>query len=281
MSMPNFPSISEELTREKALDMILASIAMEELGLSHIINAEGEKIQYIIKKLDEECEPSSDELLAVNASVESLLQTVTEAQVILRGKMQSVLETIDNGIGPTGPTGPRGACGKRGATGPRGENGEQGPIGPPGHDGKCRNSFVYFTEKCPNFKWNYNSLFCWKTRFECGNEVAFLDDNNGKICLNENSIYKISFSLYLIDVCKSRDSNLLIEVNLHTKDKCSNIFCFSKHGVNNFQMPLCIIGNDIFFSTEHCNEPIYLTFELHSPRQVIVRDAHCSLTKVD
>lgn len=281
MSMPNFPSISEELTRDKALDMILASIAMEELGLSHIINAEGEKIQYIIKKLGEECDPSSDELLAVNASVESLLQTITEAQVILRGKMQSVLDTIDRGIGPAGATGPKGACGKRGATGPKGETGEQGPIGPPGHDGRCKNSFVYFTEKCPNFKWNYNSLFGWNRRFECGNEVAFLDDNNGKIFLNDNSIYKISFSLCLIDICKSRDNNLHIEVNIHSNDKSTHIFCFSKCGVSNSQLPLSIIGNDIFFSTEHCNEPIYLTFELHSPRQVIVHDAHCSITKVD
>lgn len=281
MSMPNFPPISEELTRDKALDMILASIAMEELGLSHIINAEGEKIQYIIKKLDEECDPSSDELLAVNASVESLLQTVTEAQVILRGKMQNVLDTIEQGIGPAGPTGPKGCSGERGATGPKGLPGEPGPIGPPGHDGKCRNSFAYFTELCPNFKWNNNSLLCWNTRFECGNDVAFLDDKNGKIFLNNNSIYKISFSLCLIDVCKSRDNNLNIEVNLHSNDKSTKVFCFSKCGINNFQMPLFIIGNDIFFSTEQCDEPIYLTFELHSPRQVIVHDAHCSLTKVD
>lgn len=281
MSMPDFPPISEDLTREKALDMILASIAMEELGLSHIINAEGEKIQYIIKKLDEECDPSNDELLAVNASVESLLQTIMETQLVLKSKMQRVLETIDNGIGPTGPTGPRGACGKKGATGPKGETGEQGPIGPSGHDGKCRNSFVYFTEICPNYKWNSDSLFCWNTRFECGNDVAFLDDNNGKIFLKESRIYKISFSLCLIDICKSRDNNLHIEVNIHSNDKSTNIFCFSKHYVSNTQFPLFIIGNDIFFSTEHCNEPIYLTFELHSPRQVIVHDAHCSLTKVD
>lgn len=45
MSMPQFPSISPPITLDHALSMILESIAMEELGLSHIINAEGEKLQ--------------------------------------------------------------------------------------------------------------------------------------------------------------------------------------------------------------------------------------------
>lgn len=35
------------MTREEALTMIIASIAMEELALSHILNAEGEKLQFI------------------------------------------------------------------------------------------------------------------------------------------------------------------------------------------------------------------------------------------
>lgn len=280
MSMPDFPPISVDLTREKALDMILASIAMEELALSHIINAEGEKIQYIIKKLDEECDPSNDELLAVNASVESLLQKITETQLVLKGKMQRVLETIDLGIGPTGPTGPRGACGKRGATGPKGETGEQGPIGPPGHDGTCKSSVVYLTEVCTNFKWYNNSPLCWNTRFACGNEIASLNDT-GKIVLTRNGIYKISFSLCLIELYKSRDNSLQIKVNIDSNNGSKNIFCFSKYCINNSQVPLFIIGNDIFFSTEHCDEPIYLTFELHTPKQVIVHDAHCSLTLVD
>ena len=36
------------MTREEALTMIIASIAMEELALSHILNAEGEKLQYVL-----------------------------------------------------------------------------------------------------------------------------------------------------------------------------------------------------------------------------------------
>ena len=40
MSMPSFPPGGANLTREEALTMIIASIAMEELALSHILNAE-------------------------------------------------------------------------------------------------------------------------------------------------------------------------------------------------------------------------------------------------
>ena len=46
MSMPSFPPNGADMTQEEALTMIIASIAMEELALSHILNAEGEKLQY-------------------------------------------------------------------------------------------------------------------------------------------------------------------------------------------------------------------------------------------
>ena len=49
--MPSFPQNGANMTREEALTMIIASIAMEELALSHILNAEGEKLQYILGTL--------------------------------------------------------------------------------------------------------------------------------------------------------------------------------------------------------------------------------------
>ncbi|MFT4144800.1 MAG: hypothetical protein QM644_10130 [Mobilitalea sp.] len=149
MSIPNFPIISPEITREKALTMILASIAMEELGISHIINAEGEKIQYVLNDLVNKTGSAAtvDDILCVNKSVESLLDVLMQSQVFLKNKMEKVLEIMESDIGPTGPpgppgckgpTGPPGKRGATGATGPKGERGttgERGPEGPTGATG--------------------------------------------------------------------------------------------------------------------------------------------------
>ena len=52
MSMPQF--IAGEVPnpgREESINQIIAAIALEELALSHILNAEGEKIQYVLGTL--------------------------------------------------------------------------------------------------------------------------------------------------------------------------------------------------------------------------------------
>ena len=51
MSMPAFVDFVPPISREDAINQIIATIALEELGLSHVINAEGEKIQYVLGTL--------------------------------------------------------------------------------------------------------------------------------------------------------------------------------------------------------------------------------------
>ena len=77
MSMPSFPPNGADMTRAEALTMIIASIAMEELALSHILNAEGEKLQYILGTLHgtSHCACPQD-VLAVNKSVTALVEAV-------------------------------------------------------------------------------------------------------------------------------------------------------------------------------------------------------------
>lgn len=106
MSMPSFPPNGADMTREEALTMIIASIAMEELALSHILNAEGEKLQYILGTLPGLSGPPAtvSDVLSANESVRSMLETAVQNQLFLKAKMQGAL-TASPMQGPTGPTG--------------------------------------------------------------------------------------------------------------------------------------------------------------------------------
>ena len=89
MSMPQFPCKKDILTREEAIDSILTSISMEEAALSHIINAEGEKIQYILQQVESSaCCNATQKVLEVNESVTSLLEQITDIQLLLKNKMR-------------------------------------------------------------------------------------------------------------------------------------------------------------------------------------------------
>ncbi len=51
MSMPKVPDITPEfeLERYEAITLLLTSIAMEEMGLAHILNAEGGKSSVLVR----------------------------------------------------------------------------------------------------------------------------------------------------------------------------------------------------------------------------------------
>ncbi|MFT4142698.1 MAG: collagen-like protein, partial [Bacillus sp. (in: firmicutes)] len=124
MSQPNLPDITPNisLTREEAINLLLSSIAMQELGLAHIINAEGEKLQYALGTLANNSlatPPTFDQLIQLNKSVQSTLKSASETEMLLKGKLESVMEMLTM-IGPTGNTGPTGNAGPTGNTGPTG-----------------------------------------------------------------------------------------------------------------------------------------------------------------
>ncbi|MFI2855971.1 hypothetical protein ACH6EH_02400 [Paenibacillus sp. JSM ZJ436] len=90
MSMPNIPDIRPEITlkRKEAINLLLSSIALEEIGLSHIINAEGEKIQRFVK---DHCVDLED-ILRINRSVELMLRNVIKNQMLLQFKLEDVMQ---------------------------------------------------------------------------------------------------------------------------------------------------------------------------------------------
>ena len=93
MSMPEF-SVIPELNLEDSITQIISSIAMEELALSHILNAEGEKLQYVLGTLESgslATPPTLKELLEVNESVREMLSSVSMNQMFLMGKLSSAM----------------------------------------------------------------------------------------------------------------------------------------------------------------------------------------------
>ena len=139
MSMPTFPQIDPPLTREGSLNEIIASIAAEELSLSHILNAEGEKLQYVLGTLPGLGEAATlTEVMQINQSVQDTMSDIMEQQMLLSGKLSAAM-TAPVLPGPAGPTGATGATGPAegaaGVTGTTGPTGAEGPIGVVGATG--------------------------------------------------------------------------------------------------------------------------------------------------
>lgn len=70
-------------TRTQAITDIIQSIALQETALSHILNAEGEKIQKMVALPD----VTPEVLLATNKSVESMVNAVSRLEMILQSKL--------------------------------------------------------------------------------------------------------------------------------------------------------------------------------------------------
>ena len=99
MSQANIPNITPTITisRTDVINLLLASIALEELGLAHIINAEAEKIQYVLGTLPGLSPAASlEEILAVNESVQDMLDLVIKKELLLDSKLKQVIRTIPN-----------------------------------------------------------------------------------------------------------------------------------------------------------------------------------------
>jgi hypothetical protein len=112
MGMPNIPNVEAniDIDREDVINLLLASIAFEELGLAHLVNAEAEKIQFVLGTLEGQDlqDPSIDDLLEINRSVEQTLRSVIKNQMLLQFKLEDVLDIPngnDNGNGEEPPVG--------------------------------------------------------------------------------------------------------------------------------------------------------------------------------
>lgn len=85
-------------TRQMVVNQILSSIAMAGLANSHVLNAEGEKMQYILGTLPGNTGPSAtvDDVLAISKSILGVMNAVKSGQTLLKGQLQDVLSCIDS-----------------------------------------------------------------------------------------------------------------------------------------------------------------------------------------
>ncbi|AEB62960.1 BclA C-terminal domain-containing protein [Bacillus amyloliquefaciens] len=151
MSQPNLPNITPVVTlsRDDTINLLLSAIAMEELGMAHILNAEGEKIQYALGTIPGLTGPPSSlaDILNLNESVRDTLDSLMKQELLLGSKLDSIsnIPTLAGPTGATGPTGPAGGpTGPTGAIGPAGATGPTGPTGPTGVTGAGLQGIIAF-----------------------------------------------------------------------------------------------------------------------------------------
>lgn len=81
MGMPVITSSTT--TRSQAITDIIQSVALEETALSHILNAEGEKIQRVVAMEN----ATAEILLETNKSVEAMVNSISNLEMILKDKI--------------------------------------------------------------------------------------------------------------------------------------------------------------------------------------------------
>lgn len=90
MSMPSIARNANPVSMRQAVTDLLESIALEETAMSHILNAEGEKLQRAIAMEDIDfCQ-----LMEVNDSVANMVNVVGGLENILKDKLEFVANNL-------------------------------------------------------------------------------------------------------------------------------------------------------------------------------------------
>ena len=91
MSFPTIPPITPDIDidRDQVVNLVLASIGLEELGLAHMINAAAEELQFILTATPV---PPIEDVLKVDRSVEKILRDVIKKEIIMQFKLEDIIE---------------------------------------------------------------------------------------------------------------------------------------------------------------------------------------------
>ena len=99
MSAPNLTLAP--ISRDQSLYSLIASIALQEAALSHLLNADGEKLQMAVALIDPQSKKSDPrygmrDLLRVNDSVNGLINIVRTHEDVLREKLHIAVSILDS-----------------------------------------------------------------------------------------------------------------------------------------------------------------------------------------
>lgn len=92
MSFPTIPDITPDINikREDAINLLLISIALEEMSMADLIDAEVKKICSVVK--NDENKYNANDLKEINRSVDQTLKDIIKLQMLLQFKLENVQE---------------------------------------------------------------------------------------------------------------------------------------------------------------------------------------------
>ena len=258
MSMPSFPDFNPDITCENAISMILTSIAMEELALSHIINAEGEKLQAVLKHLDADDSQCGgkypvDELLKVNKSIADLLDSVSKNQMLLKSKMERALDALtETGCRkPPSPNSPNNPCAYN----------------------KC--NAIFTVKKCN--KWNPDTSLSWNESHQHGDCVRQAPADPSHIEILKKGRFLISFLLNVRGLC-IHTNRQDIAVSVVDSDNNTLYTVYAQTPRQDTTVSISMSGMSIDTLERELPYALHLTFESSGP--LAVEQGTFSITEI-
>ena len=91
-TIPDFPPIT--VTREDSVVLLFASIAREEMALSHLVNGEAEKLRFVSGALERGELTAFNDLLLVQQSVRRVMDAIVLKELQLQLKLGQVKEFL-------------------------------------------------------------------------------------------------------------------------------------------------------------------------------------------
>jgi hypothetical protein len=89
MSMPVIKMSDDPISMCQAVTDLVESIALEETAMSHILNAEGEKLQKALEMDIDVCK-----LLEVNDSATDMVHAIANLELVLKDKLEFIANNL-------------------------------------------------------------------------------------------------------------------------------------------------------------------------------------------